>query len=215
MPDATSTRASHRAPSSGGQRGNALLVVLIALTGLGTLAVVTLTSVQSGISVVTHDRSQATALLAAESGAHAAISFLRTLSFRQKDWFSNNIRVRNDPFESPAAIRGNDRRPGQSGNPFTIDMNAWYQVSLHNNTDDPNFTGVYSNDPTDTDGRVFIHSIGYGPNRASAMVIVEVQGYALDPSGNIWVGSVEPPREFRSGPMALDGIAILSWRQIE
>ncbi len=215
MPDATPTRASHRT-SHARQHGNALLVVLIALTGLGTLAVVTLTSVQSGISVTTSDRSQATALLAAESGAHAGIDFLRDLSYSQYNWFSNNIRVNNINAETPSALRGNDQMPGQSGNIFSADMRAWYRVTIFNNETDPNFDGTNPGLPRDSDGRVFLESVGFGPNRATATVIVELQGlpqptFSLvpPPPSPGGVLTISPPPQF------LDGIAILSWRQIE
>lgn len=215
MPDATSTRASHRRPRSG-QRGNALLVVLIALTGLGTLAVVTLTSVQSGISVATADRSQATALLAAESGAHAGIDFLRNLSYSQFNWFSNNIRAYNVGAETPPALRGNEKMPGQPGNIFSADMRAWYRVTIYNNETDFNFDGTHPTLPRDSDGRVFLESVGFGPNRTTATVIVELQGLPA-PSFFFVPPKPDPAAELRisSPPQFLDGIAILSWRQIE
>jgi len=195
------------------QRGTAMVVTLIALTGLGTLGTITMLSVEGGLSAATADRSHAIALMAAESGAAAGLDFLRRLSFSQYNWFSNNIRVSNINAESPPAIRGNEKTPGQSGNVFSADMQAWYRVTIYNNETDKNFADTGStSDSLDSDGFVILESVGYGPNRAVATIRVEVQGI----NGG---GTVEPPqtpaRTIPAPPQFLGGLSIVSWREVE
>ncbi|MBK7539212.1 MAG: hypothetical protein IPI49_28365, partial [Myxococcales bacterium] len=50
---------------------------MIALTGLATLGSITVASVQGGVSTASADRFHAIAQYAAESGASAAMSYLR------------------------------------------------------------------------------------------------------------------------------------------
>jgi Tfp pilus assembly protein PilX len=205
-------RRSTRQRGTASQRGTAMVVTLIALTGLGTLGTITMLSVEGGLSAATADRSHAIALLAAESGAAAGLDFLRRLSYSQYNWFSNNIRASNIGAETPPAIRGNERMPGQSGNVFSADMKAWYRVTIYNNETDPNFANSSTSDSIDSDGFVVLESIGYGPNRAVATIRVEVQG--ID-GGGTPEPTQTPPRTLAAPPQFLDGLSIVSWREVE
>lgn len=202
------------------QRGNTLVVALIALTGLATLGALTVSSVQGGISSGGAERARTVALLAAESGCGAGLDFLRRLSFSQYHWFSNNIRAGNVGAETPPAIRGNERLPGQSGNPFSTDMQAWYRVTILNNETDPNFNDIGSDsDSLDLDGRVFLLCEGHGPRQAVSSIMVEVQGVS---GGGAPESPPSPPRvldkppySYPVPPQNLAGLSILSWREVE
>lgn len=183
-----------------------MLVTLIALTGLGTLGLITVMSVQTGIAASSTDRAHAIALLAAESGAHVGIDYLRNQAYSSTAWFSANIRANNFPAETPPALRGNERLPGQSGNVFSSQLRAWYRVTVFNNENDYNFQEDKGGYPKDSDGRVFLESVGHGPNGATATVVVELQGLPAP----TFVNGVPS-----AAPANLNGIAILSWREVE
>lgn len=193
------------------QRGNALLVALIALTGLATLGSLTVVSMQGGQTAAISERSHVVAVYAAESGAAVAMDFLRNLSFSQYNWFSNNIRALNQFPETPSAIPGNEILPGVAGNVFDPAMRAWYRVTLFNNVTDPNFDGALTTDPIDSDGRVLIRSTGFGPEGATATIEVEVQGLPLPPPPPL-----PPPTAPRTiyTPQNLDGLIVLGWREV-
>lgn len=198
------------------QRGNTLVVALIALTGLATLGAMTISSVEGGISSGTAERFHHIALYAAESGCGAGLDFLREASHSQYNWFSNSLRANNSGAETPPALRGNERLPGQSGNPFSANMSAWYRVTLYNNQTDRNFEGTYgSPDSLDSDGRVFLLCEGHGPSNAVASIMVEVQGVGSGPA-QVLPPPPAPQRQLLPAPPRdLDDLVILSWREVE
>ena len=146
------------------QRGSALVVSLIVLTGLVTLGSLTVLAVQGGISAAGHDRHRATALFAAESGAAAAMDYLRRNVDTTTKW-SAFVEPNNVSPQSPVDIFGNRAMPGTPENLFSSDVRAWYEVEILNNLDDDGYaTG------DDNDGRVIVRSTGHGPNGTVAQV---------------------------------------------
>ncbi len=146
------------------QRGSALVVSLIVLTGLVTLGSLTVLAVQGGISAAGHDRHRATALFAAESGAAAAMDYLRRNVDTTTKW-SAFVEPNNVSPQSPVDIFGNRALPGTPENLFSSDVRAWYEVEILNNLDDDGYaTG------DDNDGRVIVRSTGHGPNGTVAQV---------------------------------------------
>jgi hypothetical protein len=187
---AQTRRLGSRRRHSRRRRGNVLLVVLIALTGLAALGSLTVVSVQGGLSTVTSDRSHSIALFAAESGASVALDFLRERYYLDVSrGFSDVTSSFPDDWQVPAAISGNEVLPGQPGNVFSPEMQAWYQVTVINNKTDPNWAtpGL-----ADGDSRVFLRSVGFGPDGATATVEVEIQGFP-------------PPGQ----------VIVLSWREVQ
>jgi len=148
------------------QRGSALVVSLIALTGLVTLGGLTVLAVQGGVVASGHERHKAVALYAAESGAAAAMVKLRQSYDGATGWTAhigaNGV---------PLVIAGNGARPGEASNLMSADMNAWYEVEIVNNRDDPGYPDV------DQDGIVLIRATGHGPNGATAQVEWRVASY--------------------------------------
>jgi hypothetical protein len=143
------------------ERGNAMLVAMIVLTGLGLLSSLTVISVQGGASTTSNDRFHAIAVYAAESGGAAAIDYLRT-NINPTQGFTEWV---DQPIESPSDIPGNNVPPGGTGNPFSDDINAWYRVEVMNNRNDPMYTSNI-----DSDRRVVLRITGHGPNGAVAVL---------------------------------------------
>lgn len=158
------------------QRGSAMLVSLIVLTGLVALGGITVLSVQSGVSAAGHERQKTIALYAAESGAAAAMVALRT-SFSSDNGWTDYVKV--DP--DPLTIAGNGAHPGTSTNLMSDDMNAWYEVEIINNTDDAG-NNLITGTIQDLDNRVVIRSTGHGPNGAIAQVEWQVASYTASGS---------------------------------
>jgi len=150
------------------------MIATIALTGLVTLGSLTVLSVQGGMSAAGHDRHTSSALYAAESGAAAAMDYLRLNVDAGVKW-SDFVEPSNTSPQSPGDIVGNGALPGDAGNLFSTDVNAWYEVEILNNLDDNGFVAG-----DDTDGRVIIRSTGHGPDGAVAQVewsvAVEISG---------------------------------------
>jgi hypothetical protein len=146
------------------QRGSALVVSLIVLTGLITLGGLTVLAVQGGISASGHQRHRSTALYAAESGAAAAMDYLRRNVDTTSKW-SAFVEPNNVAPQFPADIVGNGVPPGAPGNLFSADIRAWYEVEILNNLDDDGFAAG-----DDEDGRVIIRATGHGPNGTVAQV---------------------------------------------
>lgn len=151
-----------------------MLVALIALTGLVTLGSLTVLSVQGGIAAVGHDRHQSVALYVAESGAAASMDFLRRNVKVGPVYFSEYVEPSNATPQFPTGIVGNRALPGAPGNLFSTDMNAWYEVEILNNLDDPGFAAG-----DDTDERVIIRATGHAANGAMAQVEWQVQANAV------------------------------------
>jgi hypothetical protein len=151
------------------ERGNAMLLVLLAMSGLAALGGMSALAVRGGLDAAGHDRFKAIALYAAESGAAAAIDFVRQQQAAGVT-LSELVEPDNDDPQSPAGIAGNGARPDDDGNPFGTDLQAWYEVVVLNN---PTDTGLSAGD--DTDGRFIIRATGHGPNGAVAMIEWEVR----------------------------------------
>lgn len=147
-----------------------MLIALIAIGGLITLGGMTVLSVQGGLTAVSHDRHRSASLYAAESGAAAAMVYLRAHVVASPTYWGPYVNPRNVNPERPAEIIGNGVLPDINGNIFSADMVAWYEVEILNNVDD---TGYVAGD--DADGTVIIRSTGHGPNGATAQVEWQVQ----------------------------------------
>jgi Tfp pilus assembly protein PilX len=171
------------------QRGNSLLLALIVMSALATLGSLTVVSMQSSLKMVNHDRAQAIALYAAESGAAVAMVTLRQSfdpvwpSNISTTW-SNYVNPNNSPIEKiPVAEMPSN---GLNPNPlFSADQNAWYEVEVLNNRNDLGF-GAGGN-TNDTDGILILRSTGHGPQGSIAIVEWEIQrvGY--------WASHGPPP----------------------
>ena len=130
-----------------------MVVMLVVLVALGTIAGLTVISVQGGSAQASAHRFSAMALYAAESGAAVATSWLAN-RYHPSKRFTAVLG------ETPAELPGNGVRPGQDGNLLSDDQQGWYEVTLRNN---PNDAG---GDDRDTDGIVVIEVTGHGPNGA-------------------------------------------------
>src|SRR5688572_1627325 len=146
------------------QRGNAMVIALIALTGLITLGSLTVLSVQGGLATSGHDRFQAIALYAAESGAASAVDYLRKNYDGVNGKWEAFVSASNIDPPHPTGIPGNGKQPGDAENLFTPSMQSWFDVAVLNNREDDGFAGG-----GDLDGRVIIRSTGYGPNGTVAV----------------------------------------------
>lgn len=144
-----------------------MVVATLVLTGLVTLGGLTVLSVQGGVGAAGHARHKSTALYAAESGAAAAMDFLRS-NVTGGGWDAYVQPSNVNPLR-PTQIVGNEAAPGEAGNLFAADVNAWYEVEILNNVDDGGFIAG-----DDDDKRVIIRSTGHGPNGAVARVEWEV-----------------------------------------
>lgn len=170
-------------------------MALIALTGLGTLGVITVLSVSGGATAASADRSHAVAVYAAESGLMVGMRYLGLPTFDYDDSASGRrfsyvvLPGANNPYDLPG-LPGNRALPGSSQNLFSPSMKAWYDVKVKNNPTDPNVNDTTDNE--DSDGRIIFTSTGYGPSRATATLEAEV---FYDESNERYV--------------------ILSWREVE
>lgn len=150
-----------------------MIVAMIALTGLVTIGGMAALSIRSGITAVGADRSKSVALYIAESGAAAGADYLRK-NVRSSGYYSEFVEPNNVAPQKPPGIPGNEARPGQAGNMFSADMNAWYEVEILNNVEDGGFTAG-----NDTDKIVIIRATGHGPNGATAQVDWHIQADAV------------------------------------
>jgi type II secretory pathway pseudopilin PulG len=138
-----------------------MVVMLIVLVALGTIAGLTVISVQGGSAQASTQRFSAMALYAAESGAAAAMSWLRT-QYSDADHFTPVLG------QSPEALPGNGVHPGERGNLLSDDQQGWYEVTLLNNPNDPGGRN------SDTDSIVVIQVTGHGPSGAMRRLEWEV-----------------------------------------
>jgi len=146
-----------------------MLLAMIVLAALGTLSALTVVSVQGGIATAGNDRFHAIAVYSAESGAAAAMDFLRKNLNSSTGWKAY-ISANNASPPQPS-LPGNNQDTGSTGNLFSTDILGWYSVQILNNRSDSGFaTG------DDNDKRVVIRSTGYGPNGAVAAVEWEISG---------------------------------------
>jgi len=130
-----------------------MVLMLIVMVALGTIAGLTVISVQGGATQASTQQFSAKALYAAESGAAAAMAWLRT-QYTLADRFTPVLG------QTPAQLPGNGIQPGQSGNLLSDDQQGWYQVTLLNNPNDRGGSNL------DTDSIVIIQVTGRGPNGA-------------------------------------------------
>jgi hypothetical protein len=147
-----------------------MVVLLVSLAGIAALGGLTALSVRGSSSAASHHRFKASALYAAESGAAAAVDFLRRQTAAGVAW-STLVSPYNDAPSSPDGIVGNNRRPGDPDNPFGEDTASWYEVTILNNPTDVGFVAG-----EDTDFRLVLRAIGHGPDDAVATVEWEVRG---------------------------------------
>ena len=136
---------------------------MIVLVALGMLSMLTLMNVRSGMQTSSGDRFRATAMYAAESGAAAAMEYLRSRINPGTGWTAFLD-------QSPTDLPGNDAPVGDAGNPFSTDLHAWYHVEILNNRNDAGYT---SN--ADLDKRVIIRATGHGPDNATAVIEWEIK----------------------------------------
>jgi hypothetical protein len=139
-----------------------MVVMLIVLVALGTIAGLTVISVQGGATQTSTQRFSAMALYAAESGAAVAMDWLKS-QYTPADKFTPVLG------QAPDRLPGNGVQPGQGGNLLSADQQGWYQVTLVNNAGDPGGSNV------DTDSIVVIQVTGHGPNDAMRRLEWEVR----------------------------------------
>lgn len=161
------------------ERGNSLLLALIVMSALATLGSLTVVSTQSNLKTATNNRAQTIALYAAESGAAVAMDFLRNhfdpaTPNAYSDWSAYLMQGNQNVVPvSTANIPSNDALPGSPNNLFSPDQNAWFDIQLYNNRNDPLFNA--NNGQCDGDGRLIIRVTGRGPQGSVAIVEWEVQ----------------------------------------
>jgi hypothetical protein len=151
------------------QRGNVMVIVLLALTGLAALGGITALAATGSSRAAGAGRFKQIALYAAESGAASGIDYLRRMSAQGVAW---NAFVSSNNFApvSPADIVGNGIQPGDAGNPFSEDSQAWYEVVILNNESDPGLATA-----EDRDNRLILRATGHGPDGALAQIEWEVR----------------------------------------
>jgi len=154
-----------------------MVVMLIVLVALGTIAGLTVVSVQGGAAAANAQRFSSMALYAAESGAAAAMQFLKANVHRPAppspvtdQYFSALVEPDNVSPQSPQGIPGNNVQPGTPGNLLSDDQQGWYEVTLLNNPGDPGLAAG-----NDTDGIIIIQVTGHGPNGAVKKLVWEVR----------------------------------------
>lgn len=186
------------------QRGNAIVVALIALTGLAMLGAVTVSSVQTGLTSANAERSAAIARYAAESGILAGMDYLRTTVYRPHPTnFSYVTRRANATIEDLPGMPGNREQPGATDNPFSADMKAWYDVRILNNVTDPKFddAAAESLDQEDSDRQIVLRSVGYGPDGATITLEAELK-------------LIDPAAPTNPTPPDPNTFVILTWRDL-
>lgn len=155
-----------------------MLLSLVAMLALVTLGGLAASAVGSGIRATGHARFRAMALYAAESGAAAAMAYLRSNVHPALYW-STYVNPDNANPQSPTAIYGNGIRPGDANSPFSVDTPVWYEVLILNNPGDPELASG-----GDSDARVIVRAIGHAPGRTAVTIDVEVHA-----AGAISLGS--------------------------
>ena len=168
------------------ERGSVLIIAMIALVALAGLGGFTALSVQSGVSAQSASRFESVALYSAESGVASAMEFLRANIDPTRNW-SQYVSANNATPQKPLGIPGNLVLPGQTGSLFTNTLGpnrvypGWFAVTILNNESDPGF----ANDPTsgqiaDTDARLRLRVVGYGPNNATVTIEVNITANNAD-----------------------------------
>jgi len=153
-----------------------MFLAVIVLASLALLAGLTVVSVQGSVKQNQTDRFDEIALYAAESGAAAAMNYLRDMPHPVAG-YSAFVTPSNVAPVSPAAIPGNNVVAGAMGNLFSADMHAWYAVKVLNNRDD---TGYASG--LDQDFSIIIAVEGHGPDGAVAQVELAIHSEKPPPA---------------------------------
>lgn len=151
------------------ERGTALFIALLVLTGLLGLAALSVAKVKRGIRSNSQSQFHSIALFSAESGISAGIDFLRVNAV-PLTYYSTLVSANNTTIQTPVGIAGNTIVAGAPGNLFDPGSDMSYVVSVRNNSEDPGF--ALGND---SDGIVLLHSIGRGPDSTKVAVEVMVQ----------------------------------------
>jgi hypothetical protein len=133
-------------------------------------------SVQGGIATTGNDRFHAIAVYAAESGASAAMDFLRKNINSSTGWTAYVSPSNSNPPQP--AVTGNNQDVGTAGNQFSADILGSYSVQILNNRGDTGYAAGIDNDKD-----VIIHSTGYGPNGAVAAVEWEISAAHANTTG--------------------------------
>ncbi len=149
------------------------------MSALAALSTSTVFSVRGGVETSAGDRFHDIALYAAESGAAVAADYLRQNYDPVYRWKAFITPSNINPIPATTAplsnIPGNSVLPGVAGNLFDADMNAYYVIQIYNDRQENPLTYALGGDD---DGRVVIHSTGYGPNGAVAVVEWDVKSNA-------------------------------------
>jgi hypothetical protein len=181
------------------EKGSVLVVSMVSLVGLLAVGSVAVLASQRTMRVASHERFQAGALLAAESGINASMDFLAQIEDPSVHWQgfvqTSNIDPTTGRQVGPQLlIPGNTLKPGESGSLFTTDSGLWFEATILNNPDDPGFADT----PVGDDGILVIRSVGHGPNGATVTLEAEVGG------GNI-SGGTRPCATYAQAGLFEDG----------
>ena len=168
------------------ERGNSMLLAVVVLAALAVLGSLTVVSVQGAMKTATTDRFDAVARYAAESGAAAAMSYMRDVPHPVLG-YSAYVTPSNTAPISPAAIPGNNALPATAGNLFSADMQAWYSITILNNRDDTGYAPGLDQDFT-----IVIRVEGHGPDGSVAQLELAIHSEKPAPAP----------------------LVILSWRQV-
>ena len=169
------------------QRGSVLATSAVILAGLIGVAGLSVISIQRSLGVSGQQRGHGQALHAAEAGIAAGSSFLRKHIAVGSNW-SAYVLPACSPKEkdlgtcagvTPPDLLGNGLLPGDPDNPFGAGAEAWYEVTLFNNSLDPKF-GLGK----DGDAIIIMRSTGHGPDGARVVLEVEVGGTATGNANN-------------------------------
>lgn len=163
------------------ERGSVLATSAVILAGLIGVAGLSVISVQRSMGVSGQQRGHSQALHAAEAGIATAATFLRTHLAQGSFWSAYTLPSCSTKEKdlgtcvgvAPPDLIGNGALPGAPDNPFDPSADAWYEVTLFNNSLDPKFALG-----KDGDQVLVIRSTGHGPDNARVVLEVEVQGTA-------------------------------------
>ena len=166
------------------EHGSIMVVAMLVLTALVGIGGLTVLSVRGGIAGSGRERFKTAALYAAESGAAVAMQYLRARVEQPPLYWSALVSDRNQNPPALLDLPGNTVKPGNAGNLFPT-MQAWYEVEILNNEDDPGFADATGQDQ---DGRVIVAVTGYGPNDVAAQIRWEVRVRKAGEGGQIGLG---------------------------
>lgn len=160
------------------ERGSVLVIAMLVLMALLSIAGLAALQVEGYVKSSSDERFKSIADLAAESGLEMTFPYLRN-NYHVQDHWGSIVHADNAP-DSPAstAVPGNNRLPGEVGNPFDPKLQAWYSVRIFNNVRDPGL--IVGNDD---DSIIVVESTGYGPNGTVSQIVVELRSPAADSMG--------------------------------